>query len=334
MAFLDFLTEGSAPPTVPVSSTQTSVLPDWYTNYAMQLLSNQQGIMNRPYPTYQGPRVAGFTPTQQQGFAQTGQAATAYQPMLQTATQGVQQAANAPGGLQMAQPYISQASQGLPSMTQQFMNPYTEQVVDRIGDIGARTLREKLMPAIGDQAISAGQFGGSRQSEAIGRALRDVSEGVTAQQAQALQQGYTQAQGAAAGELGRVAGLGQMVAGLGTGDTAQRAALMQQLAGLGGQAQALGLTGAGALGQVGQQQQQLNQSNLDVAYADFLRQQGYPQAQIDAALKTFGGVAQGVPVGTSTTGMQQANAVSPSLLSTIGNLGLTAAGLGLFGPLK
>lgn len=330
MALLDFLTEGSAPPTVPVSSTQTSVLPDWYTNYAMQLLSNQQAVMNNPYATYQGPRVAGFTPTQQQAFAQTGQAATAYQPMLQAATQGVQQAANAPGGLQLAQPYLGRAGQSLADTTTQFMNPYTEAVVNRIGDLGARTLREKLMPAIGDQAISAGQYGGSRQAEAIGRALRDVSEGITAQQAQALESGYGQAQTAALGELTRQAGLGQTVAGLGAADISQQAALMGQLAGLGGQAQALGLTGAGALSQVGQQQQQLGQANLDVAYQDFLRQQGYPQAQIDAALKTFGGVASGVPTGMVKTGTEQAGAVSPSLLATLGNLGLTAAGLGLF----
>ena len=70
--------------------TSQTVLPDWYTNYAMQLLSNQQAQMATPYQAYQGPRVAEFSPAQQQAFAATGQAANAYQPMLSSATSATQ----------------------------------------------------------------------------------------------------------------------------------------------------------------------------------------------------------------------------------------------------
>jgi len=323
---MGFLT-GSPTGTIPTSSTETTVLPSWYTNYAMQMLANQQGLTNRPYTPYQGPRVAGFTPTQQQGFAQTGQAATAYQPALGAATQATQTAMGAPGGLELAQPYINLAGRDLSEMTSQYMNPYTEQVVNRIGDLGARTLREKLMPAIGDQAIQAGQFGGSRQAEAIGRALRDVSEGITAQQAQALESGYGQAQTTALGELERQAGLGKTVAGLGTGDAARQAEIANQLASMGGLAQQYGLTGANALQGVGQQQQQLGQANLDTAYADFLRQQGYPQEQITAALATLKGVSGAVPTATTKVGTEQVKEYQPSTLSSILSGAATAAGL-------
>lgn len=327
MAFLDFLTEGKAPEAVPVSSTSQTVLPDWYTNYAMQLLSNQQALMNRPYTTYEAPRVAPFTALQQQAFSAVPEAAAAYQPALAAATGATAGALGAPGGLTLAQPYINRAGRDLSEMTTQYMNPYTEQVVNRIGQLGARTLREQLMPAIGDKAISAGQFGGTRQAEMIGRALRDVSEGVTAQQAQALQQGYGQAQQTALGELNRQAGLGQTVAGLGAADVTRNLAAAGQLAGLGGQAQQYGLTGVGALQQAGAQQQQLGQQNLDVAYADFLRQQGYQQEQIGKALEAIKGVSPAVPQGQQMAGTQVPSSYQPSTLSTLGQLGLTAAAL-------
>lgn len=313
--------------TVPTSSSSQTVLPDWYSNFAMQMLANQNALMNRAYTPYAGPRVAPFTQLQQQSFAQTPEAATAYQPALTAATQATQGAMGAPGGLELAQPYINRASQSLADTTTQFMNPYTEAVVNRIGDLGARTLREKLMPAIGDSAISAGQFGGSRQAEAIGRALRDVSEGITAQQAQALESGYGAAQTTALGELNRQAGLGQTVAGLGTADTARDAQLAQQLATMGGLAQQYGLTGVNALQQAGALQQQFGQQNLDVAYADFLRQQGYPQEQINAALATLRGIAPAVPQGEESVGTAPVSSYQPSTASQLGQLGLLAASL-------
>ncbi len=50
MGFLDFLTEGKPVEAVPVSSTQQTILPDWYTNYAMDILANQQAVAARPVP--------------------------------------------------------------------------------------------------------------------------------------------------------------------------------------------------------------------------------------------------------------------------------------------
>ncbi len=88
-------------------------------------------------------------------------------------------------------------------------------------------------------------------------------------------------------------------------------------------AQQLGLTGAGALQQVGAQQQELGQKNLDVAYADFLRQQGYDQTQIDAMTKTLAGVAPAVPKGVLSEGYGAApsgSTQSPSTLQTIANV--------------
>lgn len=375
MALTDFLSDGKPIPagSAVKSLTSQTVLPDWYSNYAMELLSNQQAIANRPYVTAPMPRVAGFTPQQQQGFNMTGQAATAYQPGLQTANNTLGGALNASAlgaaqpyfsqaagmsGAGAAQPFLSAAGQNATNVSA-YMNPYTDQVVNRIGDLGARTLQEKLLPAITDRYISAGQLQGGLAGNPSGmqtdtaRALRDTMEGITAQQAQALQSGYGQAQGAMQTDLARQAGLagtmgnlvqgdqgalsaiGSAVGGLGGADISRRMQGADQQAGLAAQAQQLGLTGAGALAGVGQQQQSLNQRNLDTAYEDFLRQRGYPQEQINSALSTFKGIAQGVPTATQESGIVptgQAQQYQPSTAAQIGSV-LTGIG-GLASMLK
>jgi hypothetical protein len=115
--------------------------------------------------------------------------------------------------------------------------------------------------------------------------------------------------------------MGQTAGGFAGQDLTRTLTGAQQLAGLGADAQSLGLTGAGALSQVGGMQQQQAQQNLDVAYADFLRQQGYPQEQINAALQTFGGVRQGVPVASREEGIVPIGyqpQLRPSTAETIG----------------
>lgn len=416
-----FLSEGAQIPagSAVKSMTSQTVLPEWYTNYAMQLLSNQQAQMATPYQAYQGPRVAEFSPTQQQAFGMTGQAATAYQPALtaatnttqnlmgQTALGGAQpfftQAAGlngvtaadpayqqamgsiqlgaSAGGLNAAQPYLAQAGQNATNVSA-YMDPYISQVVDRAGEMGARTLREKLMPEIEGRYIRAGQLGaGSRDGAGTpsgmltdtARALRDVDENVRAQQSQLLSQGYGQAQQAAQADMARQAQLASTAGGLGSaqqqalleaaglqtnigtqlgqltgqqqqaltnigaqtgalssGDMSRQLAAAQQLAGLGESAQTLGLQGAGALGAVGTQQQTQAQKNLDTAYGDFLRQQGYNQEQINNALATFKGLGSAVPTATQEYGVVpsgQPAQYQPSTAATIGGALTGLAGI-------
>lgn len=279
---------------VTLESQTTTALPEWYTNYAQQILSNAQALAARPYTTYQGPRLAGFTPEQLQGFTQTKEAAGAYQPSLTAATQAVS-GALATNPLATAQPYLSQAGQSSVANIGQYMNPYTEQVVKRIGELGARNLRENLMPAIGARFIGAGQFGGSRQAEAIGKALRDVSEGTLAEQAKALQSGYTEAGRLSAEDLSRYGTLANIAGAMGERTGAQALDVSRQFGSLAEQAQKLGLTGAEATTGVGATQQAMNQRNLELAYADFLKQQGYPAEQIATMTGSLQGVAGAMP---------------------------------------
>ena len=428
MAVSSFLAEGAAIPqgSALTDMTKQQVLPEWYSNYAMDILSGQQAIANRPYETAPMPRVAGFTPTQQQAFGMTGTAATAYQPMLNAATAATQGAMGVPGslatsqpyfnqainmngvtaatpglqqgaqftaqsadalGINAAQPYLQQAGQSSVANIGQYMNPYNDAVTNRIGELGTRNLTENLLPAIEGRYIQAGQLGYGGRGGLGGtpsgmmtdtaRTLRDVNADILAQQTAALQSGYTQAAGLAGTDLARQSQLAQTAGGLGTqqqgalaqagqqmaniGQTygtltgAQQRAISdigtsagtfagqditrslqgaQQLAGLGEDAQRLGLTGAGALGNVGALQQQQGQKNLDVAYSDFLRQQGYPQEQINNMMNAFKGVATGVPSATQEYGISPAG-VKQEYSSTGKDIAsaLTAAA-GIVGSLK
>lgn len=354
-----FMSEGQA---IPAGSaltdiTKQTVLPDWYSNYAMDVLANQRTASARPFQEYVDasgkpiPRVADFAPDQQAGFQATRNGAFSFRPELGTAASKTQDVfgrsamgvaepsfqqsgqytaqSTAPTGLSMAQPYLGQAGQTAVQNIGQYMNPYTEQVVNRIGALGARTLQEQLLPAISDQMTAAGQFGGTRQAELTGRAIRDTMEGISAQQAQALQQGYTSSAGLAQADLERQAQLAQTAGGLGFQQQGALARAGEQIGALGGQManvygadtsnqlEAAGqlarmaqqrqeqeLTGAGALQQIGAQQQALAQKNLDIAREDFLARQAYPQQQIDAMTRTMQGVAGGVPTATQEYGIQ------------------------------
>lgn len=325
-------------PTAASGSTTQNVLPDWYTNYAKDILSRQTAVAATPYQTFQGPRIAGFTPDQTQGFEATRNSAMAFQPALTQATQATQGVVNNnTGALSAAQPYLTTASGTSASRVGEYMNPYTDAVVNRIGDLGARTLREKLLPEISDQFIGAGQFGGTRQSEIIGRALRDTMEGISAEQSAALQAGYSGALSAAGTDLSRAAGLASTAGSLAGTDLSRTLSGAEQLGALGQQAQTLGLAGAGALQGIGQQQQTLDQKNLDVAREDFLAQQNDPQAKINALMAALSGTKAAIPTSTlqesyqpynetdtttKTSGLQNAATAAGTLLQIKQLLGL------------
>jgi hypothetical protein len=338
MALSDFLNNGQIPAGSAVKSTTSqTVLPEWYTNYAMQLLSNQQALQNRPYETAPMPRVADFTPGQQQGFGMTNTAATAYQPGLTAATTATQGALAAPGSVATAAPYLGAAGQSTVANIGTYMNPYTEQVVNRIGELGQRNLTENLLPAVEGRYIQAGQLGyGGRDGMGTpsgmmtdtARALRDVNADILGKQSEALRSGYTEAAGLSAADLARQGQLAQIIGGLQGSDITRLLSGAEQLGGLASTEQALGLKGAQAVTGVGAEQQALNQKNLDIAYGDFLKQQGYPQEQIDKALGTFRGLAGAAPGATIDEGIVPSGVDYKGTPTTAATIAGALSGLG------
>lgn len=314
MALTDFMSNGQLPAgSTFTSKTGQTILPDWYTNYAMQVLANQNAASAMPYTPYQGPRVSEFSPDTMAGFGMTKTAANAYQPGLSAATAATTGAMNAPGALAAAQPYLSAAGNTSVANINQYMNPYQENVVNRIAELGARNLQENIMPGIEGRYIAAGQLGfGGRQPGAgtpsgmmtdTARAIRDTSADILGKQAEALQAGYNTALGASSADLSRMGALASTTGGLANTDLTRTLSAAEQLGGLARSEQELGLAGANAVRGVGSAIEDKAQKNIDVSYADFLRQQGYPQEQIDKMVATLGGVRGAVPAATKEEGI-------------------------------
>lgn len=167
-------------------------------------------------------------------------------PYLQQSSQTTAEALS-DKALSAANPYLQAAAQSGASGIGQYTSPYQQGVMDVIAKQGARNLSENLLPAVSDQFIKAGQFGGTRMGEFGSRALRDTQEAVLNQQAQAAQQGYGQALSASQADLARQAQLAGTVGSISGAD------LSRVLQGA-GQYQNLAQT-AGSL--TGQQQQNL-----------------------------------------------------------------------------
>jgi hypothetical protein len=137
--------------------------------------------------------------------------------------------------------------------------------MDVLAKQGARNLSENLLPAVSDQFIRAGQFGGSRMGEFGSRALRDTQESILNQQAQMANQGYGQALAASQADLARQAQLAGTVGSISGADLSRVLQGGAQYGNLGQTQGQLTAQQASALGNLGQTAGQLTgqqQSNL------------------------------------------------------------------------
>lgn len=213
------LTQGSPLPNITTNQTQATTAPSWYTDYLSGLASQgQQAGANAQY--------VGATPLQQQAFEQTGQTLGAYQPSLQAATNLATQAGNYD---------VAQAAGN-------FMQPYTQQVVGALGDIGRRNIEQYLAPQATSAAVGSGQFGSKRGAEVLGQQINQGLQNLNLAQSQALQTGYGQALQAAQNQ-----------------EQAKLAA-SQQFGNLAQQTQSQNLADINALATLGAQQQQIEQN--------------------------------------------------------------------------
>lgn len=334
MATSDFLVDGKVPAGSAVTSTTSeTTLPNWYTNTAMQILANQGALLNSQYQTAPMPPVAGFTDTERFGQDMTKAAAGAYQPGLNAAMNVVERTTG-PGALSLANPYFKAGAETSVSNIGAYMNPYTENVVSRIAELGGRNLSENIMPAIEGRYIGAGQLGGPTRGGGLSaapsgmltdtaRAVRDTNADIVGKQYEALNAGYGGALTAAGNDLNRIANIGSDVAGAASAQIRDRLAAGTTMADLAAQQQSLGLTGANAVTGVGAAERDMNQRNLDTARADWMRQQGYSQEQIDAALATLKGILPAVPTRVSKEGIEPNSVPTTSTAQDIGS-GLTA----------
>ena len=249
---------------------------------------------------YSAQQLADLSPAQQQAISSAMSGIGGFQPYLQQGGDAVQQ------GIAGAQ-----SASFTPTSYQDFMDPYTEDVIATTqADIARQGAIQQNQ--LGAGAVGAGAFGGSRQGIAQGEIARNVMDQQARTGAQLRSQGFAQAQ-----------------------QSAQQAAQQQlRQAQLGGQ---LGVSQAG-LGQLGQQmgvqdintllgigglQQGQTQKGLDVARANSLAQQALPYQQVGFMSDIFRGVPALQQTYSTTT--------SPGPSASSQALGLGIAGLGAYG---
>lgn len=340
----------SSPKAQPV--TQTTSLPPWLEGVTKENLAIADQISRRPYQAYTGQLQAGFTPEQEAAFqyAQAGIGAT--QPVfgqaINTASQAAQYDPMAVNASQIGYQGVT-APSFLQGNVGAYMNPYIENVENAaLSRLQGAT--QQAVNRIGDQAVQARAFGGSRQGIAEGVALGEAARSAGELSANLRSQGYNQAAALLQADQQRAmqAQLANQQAGLtasqvnagqalqaqlanqtaGLQGSQQRLAAANQLANLGTNYQQSRQLDAALLENIGQQRQAMNQAALDEAYARYQEERNYPIEMLNLRL----GATSATPYGTTTSGTQFVPRGN-NLLAGLGAAGSAASGFAALAPL-
>lgn len=332
---------GSKAPATQTITNKTE-LPAWLEGITRENLAVADQISKRPYEAYGGQTIAGFAPEQEAAFNYMREGVGMTTPLYQRAA-GVTNDVAGYNPQNVNAGSIGFERVNAPSFLQgnvsQYMNPY----IDNVENAALSRLEgatKQAVNRIGDQARSAGAFGGSRQGIAEGTALGEAARSAGELSANLRSQGYNQAAALLQADQQRAmqADLANQAAGIQTGqtnlDAMMRAQLANQSAGLQGaqlrmgaagqlgslaqQAQASRLQDASVLEQIGMQRQQQQQALLDDAYARWNEQRNYPIEMLNLRL----GATSATPYGSTQTQTGPAPRTSGNGLLT----GLGAAG--------
>ena len=221
------------------------------------------------------------------------------------------------GGLSAAQPYLNSAATPTYDTVQNYMNPYNTAVTNAIATAGNTNFNNNTLPALESGIIGSGNITGSSTegTNLMENAEQQNNQNITNAQAAALQSGYAGSQTAASNAAALQAQLGSTAGALGTAEQSAQQNAGNSLANIGnasGQLNSAGtqnainagsaLSGVGASGTqqqlatnqnenaLGLQNQGYDQSNLNLAYQDYLNQLNYPMTQASAMQGALSGI--------------------------------------------
>ena len=245
-------------------------------------------------------QLAGLSEGQQAAIASALSGVGAFQPFLQQGSAAVGQGITGAQGASFD-----------PTSYQQFMNPFTEDVIARTQqDIAEKGAQQQLQAQA--SAAGSGAFGGSRQAILQGQIAADTMDQQARTGAQLRSAGFQQAQNLAQQQANQALRQAQLTGQLGVSQ-----------AGLGQLGQQLGVQDINTLLGIGGLQQQQGQRGLDIARANELARQALPFQQVGFMSDIF----RGVPALQQTTATT--TRPGPSRGSQL--LGLGIAGLGAIG---
>lgn len=330
------------------TATSSNSLMTYAEPFYKDLMTRAQGISKKPYVPYKNPRLANFGTDTNSAFQMIRDQASAGAPDVDAALASAGGLADyeAFSGGALNPGTVSTGSfgfEGMPGNLDEYMSPYTENVLDVNKQRAERRFQEQQVGRESD-AVQAGAFGGSRRFVQDSLARRDYNEQMDTMDAQGLEAAYNSAADrfttdeerrlrAFEGDQGRAltADTGNAERGLQAGMATEEGRRLG--AGLGLEAvrtqgdlaqlrQNMNMNRVEALSGVGTKMDQRNQAGLDIAYNDFQRQQGHP----GKSLGDYASILFGVPSSGGTTTATETQP-APNFLSQL--LGLTLAGTGL-----
>lgn len=280
------------------ATTTEAVIPEYQKQQQRTLFGAAQAVAQQPFVPYTGARVAGFTPDQLRQFQATRglfETGMQYDPL--TGLAGLAQAPT---------PSL------LETDISAYQSPYTQQVIETtLGDI--RREQDIAQRKAQEQAIRAGAFGGSRSAIMEAEATRPYIQEAARTAAGLREAGFGRALGAAESDIERQMRGRQFQAGLLGGLQAEQARRL------------------GQLGQIGLQQQALQQAALDVPYREFQRALAYGPQQIgllsQAISPTTAGQTRQQQVGTGDVLGSAAQLLGAGLMGGAFSQGGALAGL-------
>jgi len=284
------------------SATTATTTPQYYTDYITNLANKgtQYGVGGA-----NAPQFADATPLQQAAFTGEANQVGTYAPALEAAATSLGKAYNTDitGAVN---PYLTSGTSSSADLVNNYMNPYTSNVVDKIRMANQQNIAQNLSPGITGGAVGSGQFGSQRGANALALGISNADIGALAQQAAALQSGYSDALKAAQAQRANQMQAAQMAGNAYTQQAQNYRDVGTQAMNFAQQKQTQSLADINALATLGAQQQQIAQ-NKQLFPLDVLAKQA--------------GVLSGAQIPTT---QQQTMTGSP--LSAIAGLGSLAIG--------
>ena len=229
------LMQGSPLPNITTTQNQVTSAPSWYTDYLSDLAKGVTAGTTGPA----GATFAGQQPLQKLAFKQVEETTGTYPDYFDTALADTSSVGARDITAKPVDPKTGLPIKDGQSRIEQFMNPYTTQVVDALGQLGQRNIQQFLAPQATASAVGTGQFGSKRGAEVLGQAINTGLQNTQAAQSQALQSGYTEALRAAQADQAQKLGAAAQYGNLATAGQASNLAEINALATLGGQEQTI-----------------------------------------------------------------------------------------------
>jgi hypothetical protein len=285
---------GSSPPPPAVQTrVEQNTIPAELRPFITDILEESQAVKDRRmeegYVPFEGPRIAEFTPDQQEAF-------TGVRSLVGTGQQYFDPATR-----------LTAASALAPTRTeevQQYMSPYIQNVVD-IQTREAQRQADVAEQQLASQAVASGGYGGSREAILQAEQQRNLQQQLGDIQAKGTAAAYEDAQRRMAEQRGRELSAGAQFSNLGVTAPGQT---MKELQGLEA---------------VGAQQQAQQQQALNIAQQEYEIARTFPERTLQDYNAIVRGFSQPIPASTAST--QQTTTPPPSFLQNAGTL----AGLGL-----